>query len=62
MGMLNGGPFFNFSSLQACHSQYRAAYSVGTPDATTHLAEEVQRPETAVPKAMFLQLILGFAT
>lgn len=35
---------------------------MGTPDATTHLAEEVSRPEVNVPKAMFFQLILGFAT
>jgi len=38
------------------------AYSVGTPDCTTHLAEEVQRPEINVPRAMFFQLILGFIT
>ena len=39
-----------------------SAYSIGTPDCTTHLAEEVQKPEVNVPRAMFFQLILGFAT
>ncbi|RFU32273.1 hypothetical protein B7463_g4054, partial [Scytalidium lignicola] len=38
------------------------AYSIGTPDCTTHLAEEVSKPEVNVPRAMFFQLILGFAT
>ncbi|KAF7122790.1 hypothetical protein CNMCM5793_000900 [Aspergillus hiratsukae] len=38
------------------------AYAIGTVDCTTHLAEEVRNPGVAVPKAMFFQLGLGFAT
>lgn len=36
------------------------AYAVGTPDSTSHLAEEVHRPEIMVPKAIAMQMGLGF--
>lgn len=38
------------------------AYAIGTPDFVTHLAEEIPRPEINIPKAMALQMIIGFAT
>jgi choline transport protein len=38
------------------------AYAVGTPDCVAHLAEEIPHPERNVPKAIFLQMILGFFT
>lgn len=38
------------------------AYAVGTPDCVAHLAEEIPHPERNVPKAIFLQMILGFIT
>ncbi|KAF9875445.1 amino acid permease [Colletotrichum karsti] len=38
------------------------AYSVGAVDATTHLAEEIPRPERNVPIAIALQVVIGFAT
>ncbi|KAL9099086.1 MAG: hypothetical protein Q9163_005365 [Psora crenata] len=38
------------------------AYAVGTPDITTHLAEEIPRPSVNIPKAILAQFILGFVT
>ena len=38
------------------------AYAIGTPDFITHLAEEIPRPETDIPKAMAIQMITGFVT
>jgi choline transport protein len=35
------------------------AYSVGTPDATSHIAEEVSNPERNIPIAIALQLGIG---
>jgi len=38
------------------------AYSVGTPDTTTHLAEEIPYPQRNVPIAIFCQVSIGFVT
>ena len=38
------------------------AYGVGTPDATTHLAEELPRPERYIPVAIACQMSIGFFT
>ncbi|KAH8903721.1 amino acid permease [Coniochaeta sp. PMI_546] len=38
------------------------AFSVGAVDATTHLAEEIPLPHINVPKAIGLQLAIGFIT
>ncbi|KAL9614423.1 MAG: hypothetical protein Q9167_001094 [Letrouitia subvulpina] len=38
------------------------AYAVGTPDITTHLAEEIPRPSMNIPKAILAQFIIGFVT
>ena len=38
------------------------AYSIGTPDCMTHLAEEVPRPEINLPKAIAAQMIIDFVT
>jgi choline transport protein len=38
------------------------AYAMGTPDCVAHLAEEIPRPNINVPKAIFLQMALGFIT
>ena len=38
------------------------AFAMGTPDATSHLAEEIPKPDINVPKAIASQYILGFAT
>ena len=38
------------------------AFAMGTPDATTHLAEETAQPEIYVPKAIAAQYCLGFFT
>jgi amino acid transporter len=38
------------------------AFSVGAVDATTHLAEEIPLPHINVPKAIALQLSIGFVT
>jgi choline transport protein len=38
------------------------AYAVGTPDAVTHLAEEIPHPSKNVPKAILAQMIVGFWT
>lgn len=36
------------------------AFTIGTPDAITHMAEELPRPRTDLPKAIALQIGLGF--
>ena len=36
------------------------AYSVGTPDVVTHLAEEVPHPSKNIPKAILFQFVFGF--
>ncbi|KAJ5780023.1 SNF2-related protein [Penicillium paradoxum] len=38
------------------------AYSVGTPDCSTHLAEEIPKPSRNVPKAVLAQMGVGFIT
>jgi amino acid transporter len=38
------------------------AFTIGTPDAVTHLAEELPRPSVDLPKAVFAQVGLGFIT
>ncbi|PSR81774.1 amino acid/polyamine transporter I [Coniella lustricola] len=38
------------------------AYSIGTVDVITHLAEEIPHPERAVPIGMGLQIVMGFLT
>ncbi|KAI1267708.1 putative amino acid transporter [Xylariaceae sp. FL1019] len=37
------------------------AFTIGTPDAITHIAEELPNPKKDLPKAIGLQLSLGFA-
>ncbi|KAH8649575.1 amino acid/polyamine transporter I [Ilyonectria robusta] len=39
-----------------------ASFALGTPDAVSHLAEEIPHPETNVPKAVAMQYILGFVS
>lgn len=36
------------------------AYAIGTPDSVAHLAEEIPRPHVNVPKAIGLQMGIGF--
>ncbi|KAK5684538.1 hypothetical protein LTS10_004408 [Elasticomyces elasticus] len=38
------------------------AFAIGTPDAVTHLAEELPNPKVDLPKAVFAQVGLGFIT
>jgi choline transport protein len=38
------------------------AFTIGTPDAVTHMAEELPNPKRDLPKAIFAQLTLGFLT
>lgn len=38
------------------------AFAVGTPDVTTHLAEEIPNPQRKVPQAIFWQMAIGFVT
>lgn len=38
------------------------AYSVGTPDCSSHLAEEIPQPSRNVPKAILAQMGVGFIT
>lgn len=38
------------------------AFTIGTPDAVTHLAEELPNPKVDLPKAIFAQVGLGFLT
>lgn len=38
------------------------SFSIGTPDCSTHLAEEIPRPERNIPKAMFTQMTSSFLT
>lgn len=36
------------------------AFTIGTPDAVTHMAEELPNPKKDLPKAVAAQIILGF--
>ncbi|KAJ6031758.1 hypothetical protein N7540_002490 [Penicillium herquei] len=38
------------------------AYSVGTPDCSSHLAEEIPKPSRNIPKAVLAQMGVGFIT
>ncbi|KAL8930926.1 MAG: hypothetical protein Q9208_000027 [Pyrenodesmia sp. 3 TL-2023] len=38
------------------------AWGIGTPDFVTHLAEEIPRPGTNVPKAIMYQYLVGFVS
>ncbi|KAJ5259303.1 hypothetical protein N7478_012284 [Penicillium angulare] len=38
------------------------AYSVGTPDCSSHLAEEIPHPSRNIPKAILAQMGVGFIT
>ncbi|OJJ87711.1 putative choline transport protein [Aspergillus glaucus CBS 516.65] len=38
------------------------AYSVGTPDCSSHLAEEIPQPSRNIPKAILAQMSVGFVT
>ncbi|CAL5866959.1 uncharacterized protein PFLUO_LOCUS1171 [Penicillium psychrofluorescens] len=38
------------------------AYSVGTPDCSSHLAEEIPKPSRNIPKAVLAQMGVGFVT
>jgi choline transport protein len=38
------------------------AFTIGTPDAITHMAEELPNPKTDLPKAVFAQVALGTLT
>ena len=38
------------------------AFTIGTPDAVTHMAEELPNPAVDLPKAVFAQVGLGFLT
>lgn len=38
------------------------AFTIGTPDAVTHMAEELPNPKVDMPKAVFAQVGLGFVT
>ena len=38
------------------------AFTIGTPDAITHMAEELPNPRVDLPKAVFAQVGLGFIT
>ncbi|KAI9776976.1 MAG: hypothetical protein M1839_009120 [Geoglossum umbratile] len=38
------------------------AYAIGTPDCISHLAEEIPRPASNLPKAIAAQMAVGFVT
>lgn len=38
------------------------AYAIGTPDAITHISEEIDNPRVGIPRAIAAQLAIGFAT
>jgi hypothetical protein len=37
-------------------------YAIGTPDCISHLAEEIPRPASNLPKAIAAQMAVGFIT
>ncbi|KAF2651592.1 choline transporter [Lophiostoma macrostomum CBS 122681] len=38
------------------------SFAIGTPDCTTHMSEEIPKPERNIPKAMGIQMISSFLT
>lgn len=53
-GWSNGGAFLV--------GVLNGAFTIGTPDSVTHMAEELPHPRKDMPKAIFAQLILGCIT
>ncbi|EMD86901.1 hypothetical protein COCC4DRAFT_141061 [Bipolaris maydis ATCC 48331] len=45
-----------------CAGMLNGAFAVGTPDCVSHLAEELPRPRTNIPKAILAQYAVGFLT
>ncbi|CZT45529.1 related to cholin permease [Rhynchosporium secalis] len=45
-----------------CAGMLNGAFSVGTPDCVSHLAEEIPNPKRNVPLAMAAQMLTGFIT
>ncbi|KAB2099512.1 hypothetical protein AG0111_0g12342 [Alternaria gaisen] len=45
-----------------CAGMLNGAFAVGTPDCVSHLAEELPRPRTNIPKAILAQYTVGFIT
>lgn len=56
MGMLNGRTRPWSSASRLYFDCVSGAFSVGTPDCVSHIAEEIPRPETNVPKAIAAQM------
>ncbi|KAF2112778.1 choline transporter [Lophiotrema nucula] len=54
-GYSSGGLVFVLGMLNG-------SFAIGTPDCSTHLSEEIPKPERNIPKAMFVQMGLGFVT
>lgn len=53
---------YSSNGLVFCMGMLNGAYAIGTPDVVSHLAEEIPRPEINVPKAIGMQMIIGFLT
>ncbi|KAF2638194.1 amino acid transporter [Massarina eburnea CBS 473.64] len=45
-----------------CAGMLNGAYSVGTPDCISHLAEEIPNPRRNIPRAVLAQYVVGFTT
>ena len=53
---------YSSNGLVFCAGMLNGAYAVGTPDCVTHLAEEIPQPSKNIPKAIGLQMAIGFVT
>ena len=51
-----------FAALTKYFSVLNGAFTIGTPDGITHMAEELPNPKVDLPKAVFIQVGLGTIT
>ncbi|KIW17923.1 hypothetical protein PV08_05118 [Exophiala spinifera] len=56
------GTGYSSNGLVFLTGMLNGAFAVGTPDCLTHLAEEIPRPSSNLPKAILAQIIVGFVT
>ncbi|KZF19445.1 choline transport protein [Xylona heveae TC161] len=56
------GTGYSSNGLVFLTGMLNGAFAVGTPDCLTHLAEEIPRPSSNIPKAILAQIVVGFIT
>jgi len=56
------GSGYSSNGFVFCLGMLNGAFAVGTPDAVSHLAEEIKNPSVNIPKGIMVQMSIGFIT